>query len=165
MPLVVFDLEGTIFVRGQDGRYAAPEGLRACLDAWAPSPVLCAIATRASRRRALVALNSQNLTAYFLALMTADDGPSKPHPFGLERVMAEAGTRPDETVMVGDTDDDMIFGRNAGVLPIGVTWSGASSTALTHAGAGAVVGSVQALRHQVETHFGLARGPEVSHDA
>ncbi len=46
----------------------------------------------------------------------------KPDPLGLKALLAEAGTRPDEAVIIGDSDIDVITGRNAGVWTCGVTY-------------------------------------------
>jgi phosphoglycolate phosphatase len=46
----------------------------------------------------------------------------KPHPIGVERLMAEAGTDRGSTMMVGDSYVDVRTARNAGVTAAGVTW-------------------------------------------
>jgi len=46
----------------------------------------------------------------------------KPHPIGIETLMAESGIGPEKTVMVGDSATDVRTARNAGVRAIGVTY-------------------------------------------
>lgn len=46
----------------------------------------------------------------------------KPDPLGLKTLLNEAGVRPDEAVIIGDSDIDVITGRNAGVWTCGVTY-------------------------------------------
>jgi len=46
----------------------------------------------------------------------------KTDPRGLKTLLAEAGTRPDEAVIIGDSDIDVITGRNAGAWTCGVTY-------------------------------------------
>jgi phosphoglycolate phosphatase len=46
----------------------------------------------------------------------------KPHPMGLEKLMAEAGAARDRSVMVGDSAVDVRTARNAGVQACGVAW-------------------------------------------
>lgn len=46
----------------------------------------------------------------------------KPDPLGLKTLLQEAGARPDEAVIIGDSDIDVITGRNAGVWTCGVTY-------------------------------------------
>ncbi len=46
----------------------------------------------------------------------------KPDPLGLKTLLQEAGAKPDEAVIIGDSDIDVITGRNAGVWTCGVTY-------------------------------------------
>jgi HAD superfamily hydrolase (TIGR01509 family) len=47
-----------------------------------------------------------------------DVAKQKPHPHMLEKIMAEQGAMPEETVMVGDAASDVKMARNAGVTPV-----------------------------------------------
>ena len=59
----------------------------------------------------------------FARIWGGGDVPSlKPDPAGLLRLMAEAGARPEETVMVGDSPVDVATGRAAAVFTVGVTF-------------------------------------------
>jgi phosphoglycolate phosphatase len=46
----------------------------------------------------------------------------KPHPIGVQKLMAEAGIGPERTVMVGDSSVDVATARNAGIVSCGVTY-------------------------------------------
>jgi phosphoglycolate phosphatase len=46
----------------------------------------------------------------------------KPDPVGVRRLMSDTGVRAQETLMVGDSDTDVLTGRNAGVWTCGVTY-------------------------------------------
>lgn len=46
----------------------------------------------------------------------------KPDPLGAETLMQEFGVRPEETVMVGDSQNDSLTAKNAGMWSIGVTY-------------------------------------------
>jgi phosphoglycolate phosphatase len=46
----------------------------------------------------------------------------KPHPIGVETLMAEAGVARDATLMVGDSSVDVQTARNAGIACCGVTY-------------------------------------------
>jgi len=46
----------------------------------------------------------------------------KPDPFGAQTLMTEARAQPEETVMVGDSEVDVLTARNANVWSIGVTY-------------------------------------------
>jgi phosphoglycolate phosphatase len=52
----------------------------------------------------------------------------KPDPAGVQALLQESGARPQETVIVGDTDIDVITARNAGIYSIGVTYGLAPHT-------------------------------------
>jgi phosphoglycolate phosphatase len=52
----------------------------------------------------------------------------KPDPFGANQLMTEAGAQPEETVMVGDSEVDILTARNAGMWSIGVTYGFAPQT-------------------------------------
>lgn len=52
----------------------------------------------------------------------------KPDPRGANTLMKEAGATPEETVMVGDSQVDILTARNAGMWSIGVTYGFAPQT-------------------------------------
>ncbi len=52
----------------------------------------------------------------------------KPDPLGARTLLAEAGCRPKETVIVGDSSNDVLTGRNAGLWTVGVTYGFAPQT-------------------------------------
>ena len=55
-------------------------------------------------------------------------GTKKPDPEGLRKLMREAGVRPNETVMVGDSVVDVLTARNAGTFVIGCRYGLSSHT-------------------------------------
>lgn len=46
----------------------------------------------------------------------------KPDPFGARTIMQEAGAAPEESVMVGDSENDILTAHNAGMWSIGVNY-------------------------------------------
>ena len=52
----------------------------------------------------------------------------KPDPKGAQAILKETRTRPEETLMVGDSSVDVITGRNAGLWTCGVTYGFAPHT-------------------------------------
>ena len=52
----------------------------------------------------------------------------KPDPLGANTLMQEAGVTPEETVMVGDSQVDILTARNAGMWSVGVTYGFAPQT-------------------------------------
>jgi len=52
----------------------------------------------------------------------------KPDPLGARKLLEETGCRPQETVIVGDSSNDVLTGRNAGLWTIGVRYGFAPQT-------------------------------------
>jgi phosphoglycolate phosphatase len=52
----------------------------------------------------------------------------KPDPAGVQALLSEAGGRPERTVMIGDSEVDVITARNAGIYSVGVTYGLAPHT-------------------------------------
>jgi len=60
---------------------------------------------------------------YFSYIYGGNSFPQKkPDPVGVHRLMEDLNVSPHETLMVGDSDTDVLTGRNAGVLTCGVTY-------------------------------------------
>ena len=60
--------------------------------------------------------------------------PFKPDPFIVNKVLADQQWNREETLMVGDTDKDILVGKNAGVATCAVTYGAhrADELALHH---------------------------------
>ncbi len=68
-------------------------------------------------------LDGLSLSRHFVDVRGGDSFDNKkPHPEGLLRIMAERGTEARETLMVGDSVNDVLAGKAAGVLTCGVTY-------------------------------------------
>ena len=83
---------------------------------------LLAVATGKSRAGLDDALGSMQLQGLFDATRTADQTASKPHPRMLQELMAELGTTPERTLMIGDTTHDLQLAANAGAASVGVSY-------------------------------------------
>ena len=83
---------------------------------------LLAVATGKSRRGLDEAMGTTALLGVFDASRTADETQSKPHPQMLLELMAELGTSPERTLMIGDTTHDLQMAANAGVPALGVSF-------------------------------------------
>jgi len=112
--------------------------------------LLLGIATGKSQKGLRLALEQHDLARYFVTLQTADDAPSKPHPMMLERAMAEAGTGPRDTVLIGDTSYDIHMARAAGTHAFGVDWGYHSGDSLARAGASVVLSDFAELHPALE---------------
>ena len=70
---------------------------------------------------------------------------AKPHAEPVDKTLARFGFRPDEAVVVGDTNFDILMGRNAGAMTVGVTYGNGSRESLAEAGADALIDDFAAL--------------------
>ncbi|MFC0685684.1 HAD-IA family hydrolase [Novosphingobium clariflavum] len=103
------------------------------------------VATGMSDRGLSFCLEANGIKDLFVTLQTADRHPSKPHPAMLEEAMDDAGARPGETVMIGDTVYDIRMAANAGSRAIGVDWGYHHPEELIAAGAEKVFETPQQL--------------------
>jgi phosphoglycolate phosphatase len=82
--------------------------------------LLLAVATAKSRRGLVRDFERTGVGAQFHATRTVDECPAKPSPAMLLELMDELGTRPEQTLMVGDTRWDLEMASNAGVDAVAV---------------------------------------------
>jgi phosphoglycolate phosphatase len=69
------------------------------------------------------------LTPYFFRIYGANSfATKKPDPEGLNALIREAGVTPEETLMIGDSDIDILTARNAGVWSLGCSFGLAPHT-------------------------------------
>jgi phosphoglycolate phosphatase len=109
-----------------------------------------AVATGKSDRGLSACLAMHGITDLFVSLQTADRHPSKPHPAMLEAALFEAGARPEQAVMIGDTSFDMLMARSARVRGIGVSWGYHPPHELLASGADRVADSMAELTAVLE---------------
>ncbi len=83
-------------------------------------PRAMAVLTNKPVRPARAICEGLGMGSFFFRIDGGDSFPlKKPDPLGLRTVMNEAGVRPEETVMVGDSKVDVQTARNAGVWSLG----------------------------------------------
>jgi phosphoglycolate phosphatase len=114
------------------------DGILELLDALEEDGWLLAVATGKSDRGLKHCLDVHGIHARFVSLQTADHHPSKPHPSMVAQAMADAGSSPAKTIVVGDTSFDMAMAVNAGAAGIGAVWGYHNAGELIGAGAIAV---------------------------
>src|SRR5258707_3696847 len=63
------------------------------------------------------------LAEFFAQVYGGNSFPTKkPDPLGAQKLLEEMACLPRETVMVGDSSNDVLTGRNAGLCTVGVTY-------------------------------------------
>jgi phosphoglycolate phosphatase len=86
-------------------------------------PRAMAVLTNKPVRPARAICEALGLAPYFLNIYGGNSFTTKkPDPEGLFALMKEAGARPEETVMIGDSQVDVQTARNAGAWCIGCTF-------------------------------------------
>jgi phosphoglycolate phosphatase len=109
-----------------EGVFTALDALRAMPDGGQRQ---FAVLTNKPVRPAQRICDALGLRKYFFEIYGGNSfATKKPDPEGLHALMREAGARPDETVMVGDSVVDVLTARNAGVAVIGCRFGLSSHT-------------------------------------
>jgi phosphoglycolate phosphatase len=82
-----------------------------------------ATATTKSSETTKKVLQHFGIAQYFSQIQGTDEGmPYKPDPHILRKIIKEQRWKKSETLMVGDTDKDILCGKNAGIAVCGVTF-------------------------------------------
>jgi phosphoglycolate phosphatase len=98
-------------------------GVREALDQLHEADVPLAVLTNKPVRFSIRLIEGLGLETHFFRVYGGNSfEEKKPHPVGINVLMAEAGASPDRTVMVGDSGVDVRTARNAGVRACGVSW-------------------------------------------
>lgn len=102
---------------------------------------LMAIATSKFHPNAQLIANKLGLTPYFQYIQGTEPGEwrLKPDPYILNLLMEQAGFSPRDTVMIGDTDNDLLCAHRASVPVIAVTWGAWSADRLRELNPAALV--------------------------
>ncbi len=76
--------------------------------------------------------------------------PIKPNPHAVHKLMNDYHATKKQCIYIGDSDVDIITGKNAGIKTIGVTWGNRDQEELVEAGASFVVNNVKELEMILE---------------
>ena len=107
------------------------------------------IVTGRPRRDAERFLERFELTDLFATVVCMEDAPAKPDPAPVQRALTAMGVA--RAWMVGDTPDDIVAARAAGVVPLGICAPGEDSApALLAAGAARVLPDLTTLSELLE---------------
>jgi len=98
-------------------------GVREVLDRFKGGNIAMAVLTNKPVRFSQAIIDGLGLHSHFRRVYGGNSfGQKKPHPIGVEKLMAEYGAARKKTVMVGDSGVDVQTARNASVTACGVTW-------------------------------------------
>ena len=105
------------FTYAYDGVLDSIAGLGTMADG---TPRMLAVLTNKPVRPARAICEGLGMGTCFFRIYGGDSFPlKKPDPLGLCSIMFEAGTRPDQTLMIGDSKVDVLTARNAGAWSLG----------------------------------------------
>lgn len=89
------------------------------------------IATSRLRESTLIGMEVMDLVGHIDAVVTVDDTTKhKPDPEPANICLERLGSRPEESIMLGDSAFDMGCGKNAGMTTVMVGWSEAAKGAM-----------------------------------
>ncbi|WP_377289060.1 HAD family hydrolase [Rhizobium sp. SG2393] len=109
------------YLAGMPGASRPFPGLIDALDRLEAAGIAAAVCTNKLEAPARRLLDTLDMTPRFAAITGGDTFPvRKPHADHLIGTIRLAGGAPDTTVMVGDSLNDMLVARNAGVAALGV---------------------------------------------
>lgn len=80
-----------------------------------------------------------------LVVGSSDDRPNKPAPDGVFYAIEQIGSKPENTIFVGDADTDILTAKNAGLPSIGVLWGFRDREVIENEGAEYIVETVNDL--------------------
>ncbi|MFD1336263.1 HAD family hydrolase [Oceanobacillus iheyensis] len=82
------------------------------------------IVTGKAKRSLDISLQQLNIQSNFAVVITGDDVTNpKPHGEGVILAMQELSVTPEEVLFVGDSEADILAGKEANVTTVGVHWS------------------------------------------
>ena len=136
----------------EQNRISLFEGVLPMLESLRERGHLLAVATGKSRRGLDEALHTVELQGRFHGSRTADETAGKPHPLMLMELMAEFGTSPERTLMIGDTTHDLQMALNAGCASLGVSYGAHEPQAFEALRPRAVLHSVAELQRWLLAH-------------
>ncbi len=76
--------------------------------------------------------------------------PEKPAPDGVYALLKQLNSQPDQTIFVGDSDVDILTGKNANLYTVGVSWGFRSVAQLNDVGADKIINNMRELINLVE---------------
>lgn len=96
-------------------------GVREALAALRPAHTLAVLSNKPGRMSRTI-LAGLGVADHFARIYGGDDVPKKPDPAGLVQLIGELGVSAAETLMVGDSANDIRTGHAAGARSVGVSY-------------------------------------------
>lgn len=98
--------------------------VREVLEKLSRAGIKLGVVTSKVKRTSYMGLDRFGLTPFLTSIITVEDVEHpKPHGEGIRKAMEELGAEPSETLMVGDSQYDILAAQDAGVRAAGVAWT------------------------------------------
>jgi pyrophosphatase PpaX len=99
-------------------------GVNEMLDTLKESGYLLGLVTNRKRYTVEIGLRQFDMEKYFSAVVTVGEAPKdKPEPEHIWYTLDKLGSVPGRAVLIGDSQNDIIGGHNAGLISIRVAWA------------------------------------------
>lgn len=128
------------------------EHAQALLHELAEQDIFLGVATGKSRRGLDKVLNATGLGDLFVSTRCADECHSKPHPQMLMELMDFVGVNANDTIMIGDTEFDLLMAKNAGADSLGITHGAHDENKLVACEPKAIVHDLSQVRSWLNNH-------------
>jgi phosphoglycolate phosphatase len=106
--------------------------VRETLDAIRAKGIRLATATTKLTPGTRRVLTHFDIDGYFDQIQGSDNIPFKPDPFIINKILEDQSWERSNTLMVGDTDNDIHAGKRAGIATCGVTYGSLSKEQMLH---------------------------------
>jgi phosphoglycolate phosphatase-like HAD superfamily hydrolase len=117
---IIFDHDGTL-VQLVNGQFQLFAGMKEMLFDLKKQNFTLYIWTARPRSSVLSIINRLEIAAFFDGIYCSDDGPSKPHPFGLE--ILTDGISKNSILHIGDSMTDIDGAKAFGIEVIAACWN------------------------------------------
>ena len=97
-------------------------GVRETLEELGEQGIRMAVASTKKEMQLRRVAEHLNINEYFVQLQGSDDIPYKPDPFIVRKIISDQKWSPEATLMVGDTDSDVLAGQGAAIATCAVTY-------------------------------------------
>lgn len=120
--------------------------VREVLESLSGAGVKLGVVTSKIRRTTMMGLQRFGMAPYMSTIVTVDEvSEPKPSPEGIRKAMAELGADPATTLMVGDSQYDVLAAKNAGIKVAGVKWTEKGEDFLKQFGPDYMIGDMREL--------------------
>lgn len=98
-------------------------------------------------------INELFRNTFDLVIGQSDTFPNKPHPAALKHILEKLNVKEEESLFIGDSNTDILTGKNAGLSTVGVTWGFRGATELEQAGSDFIIDSPEQLVEMIKKSF------------